>query len=165
MRPFDPRISGWHPGSVSCAGESECHRAGANLPGPLPLSGDISLPPPPILHLYLSQGVGHFCGDPQVPFPPTSSSHQGRVCLMIFSMFYDLNGPEKVRGSAGVVCRLFVRSPTPSRSTCPASWQLYGNVSKCPPQLAPDTPQHCPTVHPGKTQQKMGGPTGPARTF
>ena len=167
LRSFDPRIWGWHPGSVSCAGESECHSAGAS---PLPLLPGLSLPPI----------RGHL--PPPSPYPPSlalsgswalSSSYilhltkeghcqQHRVCLvMIFSMFYDLDGPEKVKGSARVVCRLFVRSPTPSHSTCPPRPGNYAGMCPSVHLVSTQTPPNTVQL---SAQQKMGGPTLPAST-
>ena len=45
----------------------------------------------------------------------------------------------------------------------PTSWQLCGNVSKCPPRVHPDTPQHCPTVRP--TKDGRTNPTSISRNF
>ena len=39
------------------------------------------------------------------------------------------------------------------------SWQLCGNVSKCPPASTPDTPWQRPSVHPGGPNNGMGGQT------
>ena len=78
LRSFDPRISGRHPGSVSSAGESECHRAGASLPlsqAPSPLSGDISLPTDPYPPSPSLPGSWALV---QTSCPPTPSSPQGR---------------------------------------------------------------------------------------
>ena len=169
LRSFDPWISGWHPGSVSSGGESElCHRDGAKhrqrhrhrhsvtgmapgSPSSSPLSGDIS----PIL--YLSHGVVQNSSSlPSCIIQVCQGRQQHRVYL--FSIIYDLDHPEKARGSAHVVRRLSVRSATQAPARAPTSWQLCGNVSKCPPRVHPDTLN---TVQ-LSAQQKMGGPTLPA---
>lgn len=171
LRSFDPWISGWHPGSVSSGGESElCHRDGARhrhrhrqrhrdgasllklLP---PIRGHLPPPYPPSLPWSCAELIK----SPSCIIQVCQGRQQHWVYFVIFSIIYDLDHPEKARGSAHVVRRLSVRSATQAPAHAPpTSWQLCGNVSKCPPRVHPDTPN---TVQ-LSAQQKMGGPTLPA---
>ena len=127
-------------------------------PSSSPLSGDIS----PILHL--SHGVVQNSSSlPSCIIQVCQGRQQHWVYLVIFSIIYDLDPPEKARGSAHVVRRLSVRSATQAPARAPTSWQLCGNVSKCPPRVHPDTPQHCPTVRP--TKDGRTNPTSISRNF
>ena len=109
-----------------------------------PLSGDIS----PILHLYLSHGVVQ--NSPSLPsciIQVCQGRQQHWVYLVIFSMIYDLDHPEKARGSAHVVRRLSVRSATRSPSTRPHVLAIMRECvqvsTSCPPRH-PSTLSNCP---------------------
>ena len=144
LRSFEPRILGWHPvpGSVSSAGESECHRAGASPPLPPTSPPPPSYPgtsPSPILNFYLSLERA-----PRVSYPPivhfTKEGHcQHRVCLMTFflcSMTLTIHRVSRCCMYVDPVCK---KSEPKPQHVPPTSWQLCGNVSNCPPH--PDTPQ------------------------
>ena len=143
LRSFDPWISGWHPGSVSSGGESElCHRDGARLLLP-PIRGHL---PPPILHL--SHGVVQNSSSlPSCIIQVCQGRQQDWVYLVIFSIIYDLDHPEKARGSAHVVRRLSVRSATRSPSTRPHVLAIMRECvqvsTSCPPRHPP-TLSNCP---------------------
>ena len=161
LRSFDPWISGWHPGSVSSGGESElCHRDGARLPKLLPpIRGHL---PPPILHL--SHGVVQNSSSlPSCIIQVCQGRQQHWVYLVIFSIIYDLDHPEKARGSAHVVRRLSVRSATPSPSTRPHVLAIMRECVQVSTSCPPRHPQHCPTVRPTKDGQT--NPTSISRNF
>ena len=156
LRSFDPWISGWHPGSVSSGGESE-HSVTGMAPGSSsPLSGDIS----PIL--YLSHGVVQNSSSlPSCIIQVCQGRQEYWVYLVIFSIIYDLDHPEKARGSAHVVRRLSVRSATRSPSTRPPRPGNYAGMCPSVHLVSTQTPLNTVQL---SAQQKMGGPTLPAST-
>ena len=111
-------------------------------PSSSPLSGDIS----PILHL--SHGVVQNSSSlPSCIIQVCQGRQQHWVYLVIFSIIYDLDPPEKARGSAHVVRRLSVRSATRSPSTRPHVLAIMRECvqvsTSCPPRH-PSTLSNCP---------------------
>ena len=158
LRSFDPWISGWHPGSVSSGGESElCHRDGARLPLP-PIRGH--LPYPPSLPGSCAELITSL---PSCIIQVCQGRQQHWVYLVIFSIIYDLDHPEKARGSAHVVRRLSVRSATRSPSTRPHVLAIMRECVQVSTSCPPRHPQHCPTVRP--TKDGRTNPTSIGRNF
>ena len=123
-----------------------------------PLSGDIS----PILHL--SHGVVQNSSSlPSCIIQVCQGRQQHWVYLVIFSIIYDLDHPEKARGSAHVVRRLSVRSATRSPSTRPHVLAIMRECVQVSTSCPPRHPQHCPTVRP--TKDGRTNPTSISRNF
>ena len=118
-----------------------------------PLSGDIS----PILHL--SHGVVQNSSSlPSCIIQVCQGRQEYWVYLVIFSIIYDLDHPEKARGSAHVVRRLSVRSATQAQHAPPHP----GNYAGMCPSVHLVSTQTPPNTVQLSAQQKMGGPTLPA---
>ena len=118
-----------------------------------PLSGDIS----PILHLYLSHGVVQNSSSlPSCIIQVCQGRQEYWVYLVIFSIIYDLDHPEKARGSAHVVRRLSVRSATRSPSTRPHVLAIMRECVKVSTRVHPGHPLTLSICPPRRDQQWDG---------